>query len=49
MKQRLASRAPLVDLKTVPELAGVSGEGDSLVIGVMTRHAEVAAAMLCKR
>jgi aerobic carbon-monoxide dehydrogenase medium subunit len=43
MKQRLASPAALIDLKNVPELAGISGEGDHLVIGAMTRHADVAA------
>jgi aerobic carbon-monoxide dehydrogenase medium subunit len=42
MKQRLASPAALVDLKNVAELAGVSREGDNLVIGAMTRHADVA-------
>ncbi len=42
MKQRLASPAALVDLKNVPELAGVTREGDNLVIRAMTRHAEVA-------
>jgi aerobic carbon-monoxide dehydrogenase medium subunit len=43
MKQRLASPAALIDLKNVPELAGISREGDHLVIGAMTRHADVAA------
>jgi aerobic carbon-monoxide dehydrogenase medium subunit len=42
MKQRLASPAALIDLKNVPELAGVAREGDNLVIGAMTRHADVA-------
>jgi len=42
MKQRLASPAALVDLKNVAELAGISREGDNLVIGAMTRHADVA-------
>ena len=42
MKQRLASPAALVDLKNVRELSGVSREGDNLVIGAMTRHADVA-------
>ena len=42
MKQRLASPAALIDLKSVQELAGIAREGDSLVIRAMTRHAEVA-------
>ena len=42
MKQRLASPTALIDLKNVPELAGVTREGDNLVIGAMTRHADVA-------
>ena len=42
MKQRLASPATIVDLNRIPGLAGVSREGDNLVIGAMTRHADVA-------
>jgi carbon-monoxide dehydrogenase medium subunit len=42
MKQRLASPAALIDLKSVRELAGIAREGDNLVIGAMARHAEVA-------
>jgi aerobic carbon-monoxide dehydrogenase medium subunit len=42
MKQRLASPAALVDLKNVPELAGIAREGDNLLIGAMSRHADVA-------
>src|SRR5260370_22557882 len=42
MKQRLASPAALIDLKSVQELAGITREGDNLVIGAMTRHADVA-------
>ena len=42
MKQRLASPAALIDLKNVHELAGITREGDNLVIGAMTKHAEVA-------
>src|SRR5271168_3552123 len=42
MKQRLASPAALIDLKSVHELAGIAREGDNLVIGAMTRHADVA-------
>jgi carbon-monoxide dehydrogenase medium subunit len=42
MKQRLASPAALVDLKSVPELAGIAREGDNLLLGAMSRHADVA-------
>jgi carbon-monoxide dehydrogenase medium subunit len=42
MKQRLASPAALIDLNNLLELAGVTREGDNLVIGAMTRHADVA-------
>src|SRR5271167_3317273 len=42
MKQRLASPAALIDLKNVPELAGIAREGDNLVIGAMSTHADVA-------
>ena len=49
MKQRLASPAALIDLRNVQELAGIAREGDNLVIGAMTRHAEVAAAKSCMR
>jgi aerobic carbon-monoxide dehydrogenase medium subunit len=43
MKQRLASPSALIDLGKIAELAGVSREGDAIVIGAMTRHADVAA------
>lgn len=42
MKLRLASPEQLIDLGGVPELAGVRKEGNALVIGAMTRHADVA-------
>jgi carbon-monoxide dehydrogenase medium subunit len=42
MKQRLASPANLIDLGTVEGLSGIELKGRSLVIGAMTRHAEVA-------
>jgi carbon-monoxide dehydrogenase medium subunit len=43
MKLRLAQPGTLVDLGAIPELKGVRRDGDKLVIGAMTRHAEVAA------
>ena len=42
MKLRLANPEQLVDLGAVRELAGIRREGDNLVIGAMTRHADVA-------
>jgi carbon-monoxide dehydrogenase medium subunit len=42
MKQRLASPGSIIDLGGISELAGISREGDSIVIGAMTRHADVA-------
>ena len=41
MKLRLAAPANLVDLGKVEGLAGIELKGRSLVIGAMTRHAEV--------
>lgn len=43
MKLRLANPEVLVDLGGIPELAGIRREGNNLVIGAMTRHADVAA------
>lgn len=42
LKQRLAQPGALVDLRSVPELRGVRREGNTLVIGAMTRHEDVA-------
>ena len=42
MKQRLAAPATLIDLKKIAGLSGISREGDVIVIGAMTPHAEVA-------
>ncbi|WP_108663527.1 FAD binding domain-containing protein [Acuticoccus kandeliae] len=44
--QRLASPTDLIDLSAVPGLAGISEEDGVLVIGAMTRHADVAASPL---
>ncbi len=41
MKQRLAQPSALIELKHVPELHGVSRDGDAVVIGAMTRHIDV--------
>jgi|SRR5262249_8170095 carbon-monoxide dehydrogenase medium subunit len=42
MKQRLASPTHLVDLSQIEGLSGIELRGRSIVIGAMTRHAEVA-------
>jgi carbon-monoxide dehydrogenase medium subunit len=42
MKLRLASSENLVDLGGIAELRGIRREGDALVIGAMTKHADVA-------
>jgi carbon-monoxide dehydrogenase medium subunit len=42
MKLRLANPDQLVDLGGVGELSGIRREGSSVVIGAMTRHADVA-------
>ena len=42
MKLRLTSAEQVVDLGGIAELAGVKKDGSSLVIGAMTRHADVA-------
>jgi aerobic carbon-monoxide dehydrogenase medium subunit len=42
MKQRLAQPSDLIDLGGIAELKGIKTEGNNLVIGAMTTHAEVA-------
>ncbi len=42
MKLRLAMPSALVDVSAIGDLAGISQEGNSIVIGAMTRHADVA-------
>lgn len=42
MKMRLARPSDLVDLASVDELKGIRKEGDQVLIGAMTTHAEVA-------
>lgn len=48
MKQRLAAPEALVDLSGIPGLAGISLDGDVLVVGAMTRHADVAGSELVR-
>jgi len=48
MKLRLAQPGTLVDLRAIPELAGIRKEGETIVIGAMTRHADVANSAVVK-
>ncbi len=48
MKVRLAQPAVLIDIARVSELSGIRIEGDEVVIGATTRHAEVAESPLLK-
>ena len=48
MKQRLAQPSALIDLSLVEDLAGVELKGRSVVIGAMTRHADVANSAVLK-
>jgi carbon-monoxide dehydrogenase medium subunit len=48
MKQRLAQPSDLVDLNAIDSLAGISKDGDNIVIGAMARHASVARSALIK-
>jgi carbon-monoxide dehydrogenase medium subunit len=42
IKQRLAAPAALIDLSKIPQLFGISVDGDVLTVGAMTRHVDVA-------
>jgi carbon-monoxide dehydrogenase medium subunit len=42
MKLRLSQPGTLVDLSSIADLKGIRRDGDRLVIGAMTRHAEIA-------
>ena len=48
MKQRLAQPSALVDLSLVEGLSGVELKGRSVVIGAMSRHADVAASQVLR-
>jgi carbon-monoxide dehydrogenase medium subunit len=49
LRLRLAYPSVLVDLRKVGELRGVREDGDTLVIGAMTRHADVLADPLVRQ
>lgn len=48
MKLRVANPAALVDLGRIPDLTGISRDGESLMIGALATHAAVAASDLAK-
>jgi len=49
LRLRLAAPSLLIDLGGLPQLRGVREEGDSLVIGAMTTHDEVASSALVRQ
>jgi aerobic carbon-monoxide dehydrogenase medium subunit len=48
MKVRLAQPALLIDIARLPELSGIRLDGDQVVIGAATRHADLASSPLLK-
>ncbi|WP_075220573.1 FAD binding domain-containing protein [Acuticoccus yangtzensis] len=42
MKQRLAAPSDLIDVTKIPELKGITVEGDTIVVGAASTHSEVA-------
>jgi carbon-monoxide dehydrogenase medium subunit len=49
LKQRLAKPSDLIDLARINSLRGISEDGDALVIGAMTRHADVQRSPVVRR
>lgn len=49
MKLRLAQPGHVVDLSGLADLKGIRKEGDALVVGAMSRHAEVASSAVVKQ
>ncbi|TMK07049.1 MAG: carbon monoxide dehydrogenase, partial [Alphaproteobacteria bacterium] len=49
LKLRLAKPTQLIDLGAIPSLKGITDERDTIVIGAMTRHAEVNRSDVVKR
>ncbi len=48
LKLRLAKPSDLIDLARVPDLKGVKKDGNTIVIGAMTKHVEVATSDVVK-
>ena len=49
MKLRLANPSDIVDISAIKDLAGIKVEGNTVTIGAMTRHAQVAASAEVKK
>jgi aerobic carbon-monoxide dehydrogenase medium subunit len=49
IKLRLAKPTQLIDLAAIPQLKGITEEGDAVAIGAMTRHADVNRSEIVKR
>ncbi|CAK0744848.1 aerobic carbon-monoxide dehydrogenase medium subunit [uncultured Gammaproteobacteria bacterium] len=49
LRQRLANPGILIDLEMIPGLQGIRQEDSALIIGAMTRHAEVAESAVVQR
>jgi carbon-monoxide dehydrogenase medium subunit len=49
LKQRLAMPAALIDLNSIGELFSIEESADTIAIGAMTRHADVAASELVRQ
>jgi len=49
MKLRLANPGTIVDLSGIAELKGIKKDGDAIVIGALTTHAEVASSSVVKQ
>jgi aerobic carbon-monoxide dehydrogenase medium subunit len=49
LKLRLAKPSQLIDLGAIASLKGISEQGDAVVIGAMTRHADVNRSEIVKR
>src|SRR5258708_26943380 len=48
LKQRLARPTDVIDLGKIAELTGIKKDGSAIVIGAMTRHADVAHSNIVK-
>src|SRR5690606_21332462 len=49
LKQRLAAPSDLIDLGAIAELKGIKEDGDAILVGALTPHAEVAGSELVRR
>src|SRR5258707_2870362 len=49
MKQRLASPSDIIDLNKIEGMSAIEVKGRNLVIGAMTRHADVAASLVVQQ